>query len=216
MAGLVVVLACLVFWKFDDGHAKASSEPDIVGEWGFHSFWGIRDYYTEFLCIGSLVRDDPDWVLRMSCQGAGGFIDLRGSLDASKQTMSMSGTLDTGAQLALDGTLDTSPNPSVQARWTFGNVPEANGWMVGARGLAGRGMVTCPRSPPILPHLQPAPRRTPNSADALLIEQFAADFVDDLPCLYLGDVNIDGRVDAVDAQLVLQYTAGLIEHFPPS
>ena len=45
----------------------------------------------------------------------------------------------------------------------------------------------------------------------LLILQFSASFVGELLCQDVADVNQDGSVDALDATLILQFTAGLLE-----
>lgn len=50
-----------------------------------------------------------------------------------------------------------------------------------------------------------------DSTDALLILQYAARLIRDLPNLPGADVNGDGLVDSRDAALVLQYAAGLID-----
>lgn len=39
--------------------------------------------------------------------------------------------------------------------------------------------------------------------------------VQSLPCHTLGDANADGAINAVDAALILQYAAGLIDNLPP-
>ncbi|MCH8007369.1 MAG: dockerin type I repeat-containing protein [Chloroflexi bacterium] len=49
------------------------------------------------------------------------------------------------------------------------------------------------------------------SLDASWILQYSAELVDAVPCPELADVNQDGYVDAVDATIVLQKVAGLIE-----
>ena len=49
------------------------------------------------------------------------------------------------------------------------------------------------------------------SLDASWILQYSAEMVDAVPCPELADVNQDGYVDAVDATIVLQKVAGLIE-----
>jgi hypothetical protein len=38
--------------------------------------------------------------------------------------------------------------------------------------------------------------------------------VTSLPCFSAADVNRDGRVDALDAVLILQYAAGLVPALP--
>jgi len=45
--------------------------------------------------------------------------------------------------------------------------------------------------------------------------QYNAGLVTSLACLELADVNGDGRVDAIDAALILQFVAGLIDSLPP-
>ena len=49
----------------------------------------------------------------------------------------------------------------------------------------------------------------------LLILQFSASIIDDLRCQDTADVNQDGSVDALDATLILQFTAGLLESLSP-
>ncbi|MCH8912378.1 MAG: hypothetical protein IIA33_02300 [Planctomycetes bacterium] len=44
----------------------------------------------------------------------------------------------------------------------------------------------------------------------LLILQFSASIIGELPCQDVADVNQDGSVDALDATLLLQFIAGLL------
>jgi hypothetical protein len=44
--------------------------------------------------------------------------------------------------------------------------------------------------------------------------QLSAGLIGSLPCGALGDVNHDGRVNALDAALILQVDAGLLPGFP--
>jgi hypothetical protein len=52
------------------------------------------------------------------------------------------------------------------------------------------------------------------STDALLVLQLSAQLIAGLPCAQYGDVNGDGRIDTLDALLILQFAAGLIDSFP--
>ncbi|MCH7580895.1 MAG: hypothetical protein IIB22_11680 [Chloroflexi bacterium] len=49
----------------------------------------------------------------------------------------------------------------------------------------------------------------------LLILQFSASLVGELLCQDVADVNQDGSVDALDATLILQFAAGLLESLSP-
>lgn len=53
-----------------------------------------------------------------------------------------------------------------------------------------------------------------DSVDALVILQYTARLIRDVPCLASGDVNGDGAVDALDAALKLQHVAGLLASLP--
>jgi hypothetical protein len=53
-----------------------------------------------------------------------------------------------------------------------------------------------------------------NAIDAALALQDNAGFAD-VECPSGADVNGDGRIDSLDASLILQYTASLINHLPP-
>ena len=44
----------------------------------------------------------------------------------------------------------------------------------------------------------------------LLVLQFSVSLVGELPCQDVADVNDDGSVDALDATLILQFAAGLL------
>ena len=46
-----------------------------------------------------------------------------------------------------------------------------------------------------------------NTIDALLVLQFSAGFITQLPCADRGDVNNDGRIDPIDAAIILQFIA---------
>jgi len=54
-----------------------------------------------------------------------------------------------------------------------------------------------------------------DAVDALFILQFHARLITSLPNVGSADTSRDGRIDSVDASLVLQLTAGLIQGFPP-
>jgi hypothetical protein len=54
-----------------------------------------------------------------------------------------------------------------------------------------------------------------NSLDALLIVQFDADFLDELPNPRAADVNENGHVNSIDAALILQFDAALLDELPP-
>jgi hypothetical protein len=45
--------------------------------------------------------------------------------------------------------------------------------------------------------------------------QNSAGLLASLPCPQNGDVNGDGRINAIDAQLILQFVAGFLEELPP-
>ncbi len=49
-----------------------------------------------------------------------------------------------------------------------------------------------------------------DSIDALLVLQFNAGLVSELPCQDYADYDFDGDIDAIDAALILQFEAGLI------
>lgn len=51
---------------------------------------------------------------------------------------------------------------------------------------------------------------TVTSLDALLVLQFTADLLADLPCAVCADVTGDATINAVDASVILQYVAGLL------
>lgn len=50
-----------------------------------------------------------------------------------------------------------------------------------------------------------------SSIDALLVLQYGAGLIPELPCREAADVNQDGGVNSLDATLILQYVAGLID-----
>ncbi len=54
-----------------------------------------------------------------------------------------------------------------------------------------------------------------NSIDALLVLQFDAEILAELPNAPSADVNQNGHVNSIDAALILQYDAGLIHSLPP-
>ena len=56
---------------------------------------------------------------------------------------------------------------------------------------------------------------TVDSIDALLVLQFIAALLPDLPSEMNADANQNGTVDAIDATLILQFVAGLISMLPP-
>jgi len=55
-----------------------------------------------------------------------------------------------------------------------------------------------------------------SSLDALAILQFAAGLLDRLACEDDADVDADGRVNALDAALVLQRDAGMVARLRPA
>jgi hypothetical protein len=54
-----------------------------------------------------------------------------------------------------------------------------------------------------------------NSIDASFILQLSAGVYPFVPCPWNADVNGDGEIDVLDAALILQYDAGLIDSLPP-
>jgi hypothetical protein len=185
--------------------AHADTEVDLSGEWGFSLSGSLL---SNAPCIGSMVQRGSALTTFMSCDVLG-FVELQGTVDPATGTFGVSGTWN-GVAIDLTGTAGTNAGTLT----ITGPDHTYTGFFYAERGLVGRGMVACPEPSPLIP-LDPEPRRIPDSSDALRMEQYAAGLVATLPCLYLGDVNLDGAVNAIDAQLVLQYTAGLIAHFPP-
>ncbi len=47
-----------------------------------------------------------------------------------------------------------------------------------------------------------------------MVLQLYAGLIDTLPCIKNADVNGDDRINSIDALLILQFGAGLINHFP--
>ncbi len=206
-AALVGLLCSTVVVSGVLGHAElaAETEPDIRGEWGFGFTVGGTSGPT-FLCIASLIPEQSGLSNIMSCEI--GFVQLAGTRDKADGTFSLSGQL-WDRTLSMTGTFD-SPESYYPAdgTWTLEDSP--GGTFVGVHALFGRGIVRCPTEP-----FGPFPGRQLSSIDALLILQYVAGLAPSLPCRYLGDVNVDGDITAEDAALVLEYTARLIEHFPP-
>jgi hypothetical protein len=187
-------------------HRSVADEPapnyggeKSLGLWAEHEPYG----YPDDVCIASGVQRELALTMRMSCRG-GGFLSLVGTIDPVDGSFSLSGPIGRGTFSM------TAPSPEESGTWaaeagdvriagTFRNVP----------GVL-RGYVSCPQEPP-----GPFSQRPLGSIDALLIQQYAAGLLSDLPCRYLGDVNVDGSIDSVDSLLLLQFIAHLIEHFPP-
>ena len=48
-----------------------------------------------------------------------------------------------------------------------------------------------------------------------MVLQLSAGLKDVLPCIQNADVNRDGRINPLDATLILQYDAGLLPSLPP-
>lgn len=161
--------------------------------------------------MASLIQRGSVLTAVMGCSGLLD-ADLNGTIDTSDGSFSLSGTDSYAVQWDMAGTFTTyrTASGTVGLR---GEQLASEETFTAIQSPQWRGMVSCPSAPPILPKFD-TPRGL-SSLDAELILQFDAGLTDSLPCLWLGDVNLDRTVDAVDALLVLQYTARLIEHFPP-
>lgn len=182
----------------------AAEESDISGNWYFAQIDGVPGH---FICIASLVHQGSTLSSFMSCNV--GYGELQGSIDEGGSNFSLSGELlglttmngtIPGSIYDADGTLSFSVGKKV-----------VSGSFVGVHGPFARGIVRCPTEA-----IGIIPARRVESLDALLLLQFTAQLKGaSLACSYLGDVNIDGDLDATDANLILQIVAGLIDEFPP-
>lgn len=99
----------------------------------------------------------------------------------------------------------------MDGRWLLASSPAREGSFSGERDPSVRGLVRC-----VQVNIGPfGGRYRADSIDAALMLQHDAGLVPSLPCLFLGDVNLDGAIDSIDAMLLLQRIAGLIDQYPP-
>jgi hypothetical protein len=208
LAGLLVGL---VIGSSPSVPLRAGDNPDTSGEWGFYL---LARNQPSFTCIASLVQREADLTVPMSCDRLG-FVELTGTYQEVDGTFEVAGDA-SGAELSLSGTT-RDPDPSsvdASGAWslifTRPNI-HIEGELHGLHELAHRGLVRCQDLGTGYPS---RPRLEATAVDAALILQWTAHLPFGMPCLYLGDTNLDGEVNSIDALLILEYTAGVIEHFP--
>jgi hypothetical protein len=216
IAALVLVAIGFSFLQFAPS-TKADQEDTLAGEWFFTITARIVSGRELPLtleregCIASMVEQDAGWNVPMSCSGSAGRVQFTAEIDQGVGTARIEGEV-FGTEIEAEGTLEKGSRNCVDAVWSHAGASETIDFTVsGCQERGNRGFVRC-----TLLNV-PVPVAPMGSKDAMIILLREAE----LPvthqnyCMYRGDVNVDGEINSVDAHLILQHEAGLIEQFPP-
>ena len=197
---LALVLAASVV-TIVGGRSHAQTQIDISGDWGVVATITVppdivRDVVLTTECLLLIVQDDRSLSAAMACQGFGGGGRLIGSIDDAA-AFSLPGDVAI-ISVELSGTV-SDDEQSIEG--TF-SIAKASGTFSGRRIASLWGDADC--------------NRIVTSVDALLVLQVHGRVVHGvLPrCSEFADVNVDGRVNSVDALLIQQREAGLIDRLP--
>jgi hypothetical protein len=187
---------------------SADADGDISGDWSLTLRPDQPPPAFSFVCHSSIRQVDTNVLAAIACEDAGTGL-LSGTYDDAMQSFQLSGEMSFLGSHLMDLSMIGEKDDgllAVSGQWTgVLNVVTYSGTFTGQQGHSFSdglwGNANC--------------ADLSNSVDALLSLQREARLLPFTPrCWVYADVNLNGDLDSLDADLILQHEGGLIDVLP--